>query len=117
MDKETLKRQLGKNLRHYRKARHFTQARLAELINVEPSFIAHIESGYTGMDLYHLYLAAEALDVSCSALLCGETDTMNLENICKLLSDKPPEYVASIEKIVRVCVEEFERKDGQNPPG
>lgn len=111
-----LKKQLGKNLRQYRKARHFTQAHLAALIDVEPSFIAHIESGYTGMDIYHLYLAAEALDISCSTLLCGESDTVNLETICKLLNDKPPEYIASIEKIVRVCIEDFEKKDGQSPP-
>lgn len=110
MDKKALKKQLGANILKYRRANGYTQAQLAELLNVETSFIAHVEAGNRTLSTYNLYRTAIFLHVSCDALLCEETALTHLENIDILLKDKPLKYVAGIEKLVRVCVNEFEQK-------
>lgn len=56
-------------------------------------------------------LFAQALNVSCDALLYREKATSCMENINRLLADRPIEYLSAIEKLIRTCIEEFEPKE------
>lgn len=79
-------------------------------LNLRTSFIAHVEAGISTLSVHNLYQAAAFLHVSCNALLYEESALTYLENMSILLKDKAPEYVASVEKLVQVCVDEFEQK-------
>ena len=107
MDKESLRKQIGKNILKYRHKNNYTQAQLAELMDVETSFIAHVESGKSTLSIFNLYQAAIVLHVSCDALLYEESASTHLENINRLLKDTSPEYIASVEKLVQLCISEF----------
>lgn len=55
------------------------------------------------MKVHTLLATARALNVSCDALLCPEGPAVQRENIKRLLADQPDEYLAGIEKMIRVC--------------
>lgn len=102
---------IGHNIRKYRERAGLTQGQLAERISVSTAFISRIECGTKLMKLERLYAAANVLNVSCGALFYHEEDDAITENIRELLDGKSPEFVSGIERIIRVCAEEFEAKE------
>jgi len=60
---------IGQRVRTIRKRRGFTQEHLSELINCNPSYMSHIESGNKNMSLETFILIANALNVSADELL------------------------------------------------
>ncbi len=64
--------QLGVNIRHFRKARGFTQAELAEKLFVTPQNISKWENGASAPGVENLCLLAEVLGVSTDRLLGSE---------------------------------------------
>ena len=50
---------------------------------------------------------AQALNVSCDALLRENSPSGHIENINVLLDGKPADYLSGIEQVVRACVEGF----------
>lgn len=67
-----LPEQLGRNIRHFRKAKGMTQAVLAEKLFVTPQNISKWENGQSAPDVDNLCRVAEALDVSVDRLLGRE---------------------------------------------
>ena len=65
---ETSKK-LGANLKKIRKEKKITQATLADVLNVDKSFVSNIENGKTNPTLSTITNIAKALDVSASDLL------------------------------------------------
>ena len=61
---------IGKRIRRYRKAAGFTQQELAELVELEPSYVSHIERGATKLSLPSIVGIANALRVTVDDLLC-----------------------------------------------
>ena len=98
---------VGKNLMKYRTEAGLTQAELADLIHVSTTFISRVERGRKRMKVQTLYAAAQALHVSCDALLSVDEVAGHMHNINKLLAEQPAEHLAGIERIIRVCAEEF----------
>ncbi len=111
MEKEALQSVIGSNITKYREQAGLTQAQLAELINVTPVFVSRVERGQKMMKVATLYATAQALRVSCDALLSEDSSAASLENIKQLLTGQTKEYIQGIEKLVRTCVEEFEAKE------
>ena len=64
---------VGERIRRRRKELNLTQAELAERINRSIKYCADIERGYCGMSIDTLLLFCQALRVSPSSLLLGET--------------------------------------------
>ena len=110
MEENTLAKTLGENIAKYRDMSGMTQVQLAERVGVSTAFISRVERGQKMMKIHTLYATAQALNVSCDALICQEERTANLENVKSLLGAQPSEYLAGIEKLIRVCVEEFDPK-------
>ena len=90
MDKDALKAIIGRNIARYRQAAGLTQAQLAEKIGVSIA-----------------YATAQTLNVSCDALLCQDEYSSNFENIRFIVDGMPKEYLSGIEKLMRVCAEDF----------
>lgn len=108
MGTSTLEEILGENIAKYRDLAGMTQGQLAEHVDISPAAISRVERGLKMVKVRTLLAIAQALNVSCDALLYEEGDTAQLENIKRLLADQPSEYLAGIEKLIRTCIEEFE---------
>lgn len=110
MEKHALEEIVGKNITKYRDSEGLTQAQLAERVGVSTAFISRVERGQKMMKVQTLYATAQALNVSCDALLSQDASTAQMENIKRLLDDQPRELLGGIERLVRACVEEFDPK-------
>lgn len=106
MSEIILEQIVGDNIARYRGLTGLTQAQLAEKIGVSTAFLSRVERGQKMMKVRTLYATAQALGVSCDALLRADGPTPHLENI-KLLFSNHSDYVDGIEKVIRVCLEEF----------
>lgn len=60
---------LGKRVRIRRQALGITQERLAEMVDISPSFIGHIERGTRKLSVETLYSLCVALGVSADYLM------------------------------------------------
>lgn len=110
MQKTTLEQIIGYNVARYRSLAGLTQIQLADRVGISTAFISRVERGQKMMKVHTLLATAQALNVSCDALLCPDGPTAQRENITRLLAEQPDEYLAGIEKLIRTCVEEFEPK-------
>ena len=64
---------IGMRIRQARKAASMSQQTLAELSNLQPNTISHIERGTTTVQLQSLINIANALNTPIEKLLCGVT--------------------------------------------
>ncbi len=77
---------IGKQIRNCRKKKKLSQAELAEIINISPSFMSCIENGYRIMSIDTLVAIANALEVTVDILL-AETQNLNLDGSAKELTE------------------------------
>ena len=70
-DKEVIAKRLGQNVRALRLKRDLTQAKLAELADVDVSYIGFIENGYRNVTAYTTVRFARALKCDVSDLFKG----------------------------------------------
>ena len=61
---------IGVRIRRFRKEQRLTQQTLAELSEIEPSNISHIERGATKLSLPTIVNIANALGITVNDLLC-----------------------------------------------
>ena len=62
-------RELGLRIRYYRKRKHLTQEKLAEVCNLHPTYIGQIERGEKNATIESIYRIAVGLAVPMSKLL------------------------------------------------
>ena len=66
MNKETLLKKFGKNVKIERIKKDLTQEKLAEIMNISQNYIANIERGKQNMSLGKILELAEKLEVKIS---------------------------------------------------
>lgn len=76
MQKLNLK-QLGKNIRKYRKQNNISQENLARLLNVTQPCITRYEKGIIEISTYNLYKISRYLNISIDRLI-NEQETINV---------------------------------------
>ena len=69
MDKKTLLKQFGKNVKIERIRKDLTQEKFAEKLDVSQNYIASIECGKANMSLAKVLELSKALDVDINCLL------------------------------------------------
>ena len=111
MAHKALEEIIGRNIARHREAAGLTQATLAEKIGISTAFVSRVERGQKRMKVETLYATAKALDVSVDALLSTDSSAAQLANINQLLAGQSDEYLEGIERMIRVCIEEFEPKE------
>lgn len=116
MDKQTLMRTIGNNIRNHRKIRGLTQEQLAEKAGISTSFCANIERGNKGISLFVIKDISDILEVSVDRLMSAEDDYDYMQDIAALLNGRPKEFIIAVEQIVRICVKEF-AKSGSGQGG
>ena len=65
---EEIRKIFGQNVRKYRQARNWSQAELAEKIDVSDAFMAHIERGTRGASMETIELIARCFEIPYTAL-------------------------------------------------
>ena len=73
MNDEKLKQQIGNNIAAYRKQRHLTQVKLAELLNYSDKAVSKWERGESVPDVITLAQIAELFEISVDDLLVDPT--------------------------------------------
>ena len=69
MDKVTLLKKFGKNVKIERIKKDLTQEQLAEIMNVSQNYIANIERGKANMSLVKIYELSNYLNVNIKTLI------------------------------------------------
>jgi len=69
-----IKKIFGANVKYYRKKRHFSQEKLAEILKITPKHLSTIETGATFVSAKLLEEITEHLSVSASALFYSVDD-------------------------------------------
>ncbi len=95
---------IGNRIKSIRKEKGWTQAKLAEKSNVEPSYISHIERGVTKLSLPTLISIANALNATLDEVVytnLSNSTHISIGMIEKLLSDCSPEEVSAIVEVIK----------------
>lgn len=95
--------EIGKRIKEFRTHKHLTQAALAELSQVEPSNISHIERAATKVSLPTLIKIANALEVSLDELVyqnLKKCEHVSNARINALLSDCTSEELSAILAVI-----------------
>lgn len=95
---------IGNRIRELRKAKGWSQARLAEESEIEPSNISHIERAATKLSLPTLVSIANALNVSLDEIVYGSlVKSAHISNkiIDDILSDCTPDELKSVAEIIK----------------
>lgn len=102
MKKELNRALVGKNVSRYRKSAGLTQTQLAERVGCSSAYISSVECGAKSMSTAATLSFAEALGVSCDALMREDGKNSNIQNIVQLISKMSREDVVKIEKVIRL---------------
>lgn len=76
---------IGNNIKKYRKRKGFTQAQLAEMIDISTIHMSHMETGSVSMSLECLIKICDSLGITPDDLLLGEYK-LNSKSATKQLS-------------------------------
>lgn len=111
MEQIELLQTIGKNIFRYRKMAGLTQEALCERTGLTTGSISKIERGAMAVKITTLCNIAQALNVTCDALLYSDKlASASVRNIEYLLSDQSDEFVAEVEHMVRYWVTNFTYK-------
>ncbi len=69
-----LKEIFGRNVKYYRFERHYTQEKLASLVDVSPNYISRLELGKHNPSLMMIDKLAKALEIEPSDLFLKTND-------------------------------------------
>lgn len=118
VDKNKQMHIIGNNLRRYRHICGLTQSALAEQVGLETSSYTNLENGKRGVSVAVLRGLADALGVSVDCLIYEDDQCDKARrNIEMMLQGKPEPYVTSVEKLIRVCIEEFPPNSDEDEAG
>lgn len=109
-EKTVVLQRAAKNIQLYRSERHMTIEQLAEAAGISAGFLANIENGRKSFSIVTLVQIANALEVSTDSILYESIPTGYITQVVNLLRDKTDDRLASIERLIRFCDEEFFRE-------
>lgn len=82
------KESMGSNIKKARKKKGYTQAQLAEIVELSNRTVQLMENGKSGMKIETLIKFCDALDVSPNYILSYKTDENSLEDVIKNFSEE-----------------------------
>ncbi len=95
---------IGERIKHYRKKKNYTQAKLGDLSGIEPSNISHIERGATKASFPTLLSIANTLDVTLDDLVYDnlkKSRTISVKALDELLADCSDAEIKAIVEMVK----------------
>ncbi len=95
----------GERIRRARKVHHYTQAEVAEMINMSSKNFSQLERGMTGISVSSLIALCKCLDVSADYILFGTEKRGENSAINILLSQLNESEQIYAEKLLQVYVD------------
>lgn len=94
---------MGKRLKEERKKYHFTQEKVAEMLDISVKHYSEVERGITGLSVENIIKISDILDISTDYLLKGITITDNdsLLNFFNNLSNDDSIDLLNIIKLIQ----------------
>ena len=95
---------IGIRIKELRKAKCWTQAKLAEKSGIEPSNISHIERAATKLSLPTMINIANSLGVTLDEIAYGslvKNSHISVRMINEILSDCSPEELNALAKVIK----------------
>ena len=97
---------IGKRVRMAREHYKLTREQLAEMANISPQFLVHIENGTKSMTSNTICKLARALNVSTDYILLGLDDTdFNRTLATEALASMLPEDQVTAERILQAVLQ------------
>lgn len=96
---------MGARIKQARKAKRYTQAQIAEIIDMSSKNFSQIERGETGISISTLISLCKVLEVSSDYILFGTTSEKCQSSIDLLLSELNEEQRLSAEKMIAIYVD------------
>lgn len=97
---------IGKRVRKTREHYKLTREQLAEMANISPQFLVHIENGTKSMTVNTICNLSRALNISADYLLFGMDDTdFNRTLAVEALASMLPEEKELAERILQVTLQ------------
>ena len=100
---------MGERIRQARKAHRYTQAEVAEMINMSSKNFSQLERGATGISLPTLISLCKSLDISADYVLFGMEENKQNNTITKLLSRLNEKEQLYAEKLLEVYTESCDK--------
>ena len=97
--------EIGLRIKAARESAGYTQERLAELVDVTGQYISGLERGVVGLSIPVLVHICSVLQVSCDAILLGQTASADTAGIVARLSQLPEEHVRNAEELLNRYLE------------
>ena len=99
---------MGRRVQQARKAKRYTQAELAEIINMSSKNLSQLERGMTGISIPTLISLCQALNISADYILFGESKERPNGTASVLLSKLSEEKQLQAEQILKIFVEAYQ---------
>lgn len=96
---------IGKRIKQSRNAKHYTQEKLAEIINMNSKNISQVERGMIGISISTLIKICKALDVSSDYILFGIENNNHGNAIDIMLSELSEKEQIYAENLLAVYVD------------
>ena len=97
-----LKIVFGENVRKFRLLKKWSQAELAEKIEISDAFLAHVERGTRGVSMETIELLARCFEIPYSALF--EENNNSIGNYSEVLFSLEKELKEKINKQIENCI-------------
>lgn len=105
---------IGRRIAFYRKRKLYTQASLAEQLEVSESYVSQIECGKVKISLYRLNQIAETLDINLALLVSDSSDTTdNYGNseFLEVINNWSPQQKNFLLNLLKCANEQFDLSD------
>lgn len=110
MNSREIQKLFGQSVKKYRKEKGFTQEKLSELIDKDPSTVARIESGTNFVNCETFAMLCDVLDVTPAMLLSPTEVTSEdetLEAITQFLQTVPANNLKDVYKMLLLLSKYF----------
>ena len=103
-----LKTVFGENVRKFRLLKKWSQAELAEKIEVSDAFLAHVERGTRGVSMETIELLARCFEIPYTALF--EENSNSSGNYSEVLFSLEKELKEKLNKDIEECIKNSKKK-------
>jgi transcriptional regulator with XRE-family HTH domain len=108
MTESDLRAVLGANLKRYRSLKGFSQAKLAEMLDISPNFISDMETGKRWLSSDTLVNLAKALDVEAYEFL--KFPQASADDISEFIQTYTEKAKKAASEAIACCLDDLSKK-------
>jgi transcriptional regulator with XRE-family HTH domain len=113
MTESDLRTILGTNIKRYRNIKGFSQAKLAEMLDISPNFISEIETGKRWLSSDTLVNFAEALEIEVHEFL--KPQQAPADDISRFIQNYTEKAKTAASEAVIHCLDDLRKKHFPEP--